>query len=61
MIRPNRGRGNRGFNRGRGNNRRNNNNNNNNPKFTKETLDNDLEKYMAHTKLDNESAEMSTV
>jgi len=62
-IRPNRGRGNRGFNRGRGNNNRrnNNNNNNNNPKFTKETLDNDLEKYMAQTKLDNEAAEMSTV
>jgi len=61
--RPNRGRGNRGFNRGRGNNNRrnNNNNNNNNPKFTKETLDNDLEKYMAQTKLDNEAAEMSTV
>jgi hypothetical protein len=66
-IRPNRGRGgNKNFTRGRGNgrnnNRRNNNNNNNNnPNFTKETLDNDLEKYMAQTKLDNDSVDMNAI
>jgi len=56
--RPNRGRGNKNFTRGRGNGR-NNNRKNNNANFTKESLDNDLEKYMAQTKLDNESIEMN--
>jgi hypothetical protein len=60
--RPNRGRGgNKNFNRGRGNGRNNNRRNNNNPNFTKETLDNELEKYMAQTKLDNDSVDMNTI
>jgi len=66
QTRPNRGRGNKNFSRGRGNNRRNNNNNNNNnntnkSNVSKETLDNDLEKYMAQTKLDNEAIEMNAI
>ncbi len=65
-FRPNRGRGNKNVTRGRGNNRRNNNNNNNNnksnkPNVTKANLDDDLEKYMAQTKLDNEAIEMNAV
>ena len=66
-IRPNRGRGNGGgrggnktFTRGRGNGR-NNNRKNNNTNFTKETLDNELEKYMAQTKIDNDSIQMNTI
>ncbi|UJR26986.1 hypothetical protein I4U23_008293 [Adineta vaga] len=58
-----RGRGNRGFSRGRGNGRFNNrnNNSNNNRNVSKETLDNDLEKYMAQTKLDTDSVDMNAV
>ncbi|CAF1015246.1 unnamed protein product [Adineta steineri] len=61
--RPNRGRGrggngngNRNFTRGRGGNNRNNNTN-----FSKETLDNDLEKYMSQTKIDNDSIDMNAI
>ncbi|CAF0727720.1 unnamed protein product [Rotaria sordida] len=64
--RPNRGRpnANRNFMRGRGNGRnqnRNKNNNKNNINLTKENLDNDLEKYMAKTNIDNNSIEMNTI
>jgi hypothetical protein len=66
LFRQNRGRGrgigNKTFTRGRGGNGRNNNNRKaNNTNFTKETLDNDLEKYMAHTTLDNDSVDMNAV
>lgn len=59
--RPNRGRGgNKNFTRGRGNRRNNNNNNrNNNVNITKQGLDDDIEKYMARQKLDNDSIEMT--
>jgi hypothetical protein len=61
-IRPNRGRGgNKNFTRGRGNGRNNNRKNNNNSNITKETLDNDLETYMAQTKIDNDSIEMNAI
>ncbi|CAF0906297.1 unnamed protein product [Rotaria sp. Silwood1] len=61
--RPNR---NKNFGRGRGNGRnqnrnQNNNNNNKNNNFTKESLDNDLEKYMAKANIDNSSIEMNTI
>ncbi|CAF1068854.1 unnamed protein product [Adineta ricciae] len=57
------GRGNKAFSRGRGNGRNNNrnNNNNNNANVSKETLDNDLDKYMAQTKLDADSVDMNAV
>lgn len=55
--RSNRGRPGKNFNRGRGRN----NNNNNNRNLSKETLDNDLDKYMAQTKLENDSVEMSAI
>jgi hypothetical protein len=63
-TRPNRARGggNKNFNRGRGNRRNNNRkNNNNNVNFTKESLDNDLEKYMAQTKIDSDSVDMNAI
>jgi len=54
----NRGRGgNQKFTRGRGNGR----NNNNNVNVTKEYLDNELESYMAQTKIDNDSIEMNAI
>lgn len=65
-IRSNRGRGgpntnNRGG-RGRGRgNRGMNNNNNNNRNVTKESLDTELDKYMAQTKLDPENNDMDAV
>jgi len=59
--RPNRGRGNKNFTKRRGNGRNNNRKNNNNTNLTKENLDNDLEKYMAQTKLDNDSVEMNAI
>jgi hypothetical protein len=56
--RSNRGRGRPNFNRGRGRGR---NNNTNNKNVSKETLDTDLEKYMAQTKMDNDSIDMNAV
>ena len=58
--RSNRGRwnGNKNFQRRRGNNRT---NMNNNVNYTKESLDHDLENYMAQTKLDNDSNDMNTI
>ena len=66
FTRPNRGRGsgNKNYIRGRGNRRNNNrknNNNNNNNNYTKESLDNDLEKYMAQTKIDSDSIDMNAM
>ncbi|UJR22152.1 hypothetical protein I4U23_025216 [Adineta vaga] len=63
--RTNRGRGGAGGggknsnNRGRGRNNRNSNNNNRN--VSKQTLDNDLDKYMSQTKLENDSVDMNAV
>ncbi|CAF2836781.1 unnamed protein product [Rotaria sp. Silwood2] len=56
--RSNRGRFGKNSNRGRG---RNNNNNNNNKNFTKESLDTDIDKYMAQTKIENDSIEMNAI
>jgi hypothetical protein len=55
--RNNRGRGGKNFNRGRGGRGRNNNNKN----VSKESLDTDLDKYMAHTKIENDSIDMNAV
>ena len=57
-IRSNRGRGGPAGNRGRGSRR---NNNTGNRNVTKEGLDSDLDKYMAQTKLENDSIEMNAV
>jgi hypothetical protein len=56
--RQNRGRGRGNFNRGRGRGRGQNNNNRN---VSKESLDTDLDKYMAHTKIENDAVEMNAV
>lgn len=58
FIRSNRGRYGKNSNRGRG---RNNNNNNNNKNVSKESLDTDLDKYMAQTKLENDSVDMNAI
>ncbi len=56
FFRTNRGRGRKNFNRGgRGRN------NNNNKNISKEGLDTDLDKYMAQTKLENDSIDMNAV
>ncbi|CAF1513951.1 unnamed protein product [Rotaria sordida] len=57
--RSNRGRFGKNFNRGRG--RNNNNNNNNNRNITRESLDTDLDKYMAQTKIENDSVDMNLI
>jgi len=54
----NRGRGGKNFNRGRG---RINNNNNNNRNVSKETLDTDLDKYMAQKNPENDSVDMNAI
>jgi len=58
----NRNRNNRGQRNGNNNyNNNNNNNNNNNKNISKETLDTDLDKYMAQTKIENDSIDMNAV
>jgi len=57
--RSNRGRGRKNFNRGRGG--RNNNTNNNNRNISKESLDTDLDKYMARTNIESDSVDMNAV
>ncbi|CAF1149621.1 unnamed protein product [Rotaria sordida] len=53
--RSNRGRFGKNPNRGRGRN------NNNNKNLTRETLDTDLDKYMAQTKIENDSVDMNLI
>ncbi|CAF3229963.1 unnamed protein product [Rotaria socialis] len=54
--------GNKNVTRGRGNGRnQNRKNNNNNTSLTKETLDNDIESYMAKTNIDNSSMDINAV
>jgi hypothetical protein len=57
FFRSNRGRGGKNFNRGRGRI----NNNKNNKNVSKETLDTDIDKYMAHTKTENDSVDMNAI
>ncbi|CAF1334980.1 unnamed protein product [Adineta steineri] len=65
FIRSNRGRGTKNFSRGgRGGGRGRNNNNNtnkNNTNVSKASLDTDLDKYMAQTKIENDSIDMNAV
>jgi hypothetical protein len=59
FVRSYRGRGKKNFNRGRG--RNNNNNNNRNTNISKESLDTELDNYMASTKIENDSIDMNAV
>jgi hypothetical protein len=57
FVRSNRGRGGKNFNRGRGRI----NSNNNNRNVSKETLDTDLDKYMAQKNPENDSVDMNAI